>query len=67
MRITGLTLWQVPLTSHVTYTMASGKECATVTTTVLRIETDAGVCGWGEICPIPHYLPAYAGGVVPAI
>ncbi|MEL7139250.1 MAG: hypothetical protein AAFP67_09385, partial [Pseudomonadota bacterium] len=23
-RITGLTLWQVPLTSHVTYTMASG-------------------------------------------
>ncbi|MEO1530535.1 MAG: mandelate racemase/muconate lactonizing enzyme family protein [Pseudomonadota bacterium] len=67
LRITGLTLWQVPLTSHVTYTMASGKECATVTTTVLRIDTDKGISGWGEICPIPHYLPAYAGGVVPAI
>ncbi|MEM8819762.1 MAG: mandelate racemase/muconate lactonizing enzyme family protein [Pseudomonadota bacterium] len=67
MRITRLTLWQVPLTSHVTYTMAAGKGCATVTTTVLRIDTDGGVSGWGEICPIPHYLPAYAHGVVPAV
>ncbi|MEM1236964.1 MAG: mandelate racemase/muconate lactonizing enzyme family protein [Pseudomonadota bacterium] len=42
--------------------MASGKTCATVTTHVLRIETDAGLVGWGEVCPIPHYLPAFAGG-----
>ncbi|MEM9267410.1 MAG: mandelate racemase, partial [Pseudomonadota bacterium] len=67
MKITALTLWSVPLTSHETYYMASGKSCATVDTIVLRVETDAGLAGWGEVCPIPHYLPAYAAGVVPAI
>lgn len=67
MKITRLTLWQVPLTSHEAYYMADGKTCETVTTTILRIETDAGLSGWGEVCPIPHYLPAYAGGVVPAV
>ncbi|MEL6209653.1 MAG: enolase C-terminal domain-like protein, partial [Pseudomonadota bacterium] len=28
---------------------------------------DIGVTGWGEVCPIPHYLPAYARGVAPAL
>ncbi len=67
MKITGVSVWTVPLTSHVTYTMAAGKECDTVETVVLRIDTDAGISGWGEVCPIPHYLPAYAGGVAPAV
>ncbi|MEM6467816.1 MAG: mandelate racemase/muconate lactonizing enzyme family protein [Pseudomonadota bacterium] len=67
MKITALTLWSVPLTSHETYYMASGKSCATVDTIVLRVETDAGLTGWGEVCPIPHYLPAYAAGVLPAL
>ena len=67
MKITRLTLWQVPLTSHETYNMAGGKTCATVTTTALRIDTDGPHSGWGEVCPIPHYLPAYAGGVIPAV
>lgn len=67
MKITGITVWQVGLTSHVTYHMAEGKSCATVTTTVIRLDTDEGLTGWGEVCPIPFYLPAYAGGVVPAI
>lgn len=66
-RISGLTLWRVPLTSHETYYMASGKTCATVDSMVLRIETDQGISGWGEVCPIPHYLPAYANGVAPAL
>lgn len=66
-RITALTLWRVPLTSHETYYMAEGKTCATVDSMVLRIDTDIGVSGWGEVCPIPHYLPAYARGVAPAI
>lgn len=67
MKITRLTLWNVPLTSHETYYMASGKTCDTVETVVLKIDTDAGIVGWGEVCPIPHYLPAYARGVAPAI
>ena len=67
MRITGLILWLVPLTSHATYYMADGKTCETVETAVLRVDTDAGFSGWGEVCPIPHYLPAYARGVAPAL
>lgn len=67
MKITRLSLWHVPLTSHATYYMASGKTCATVETVVLRVETDAGLTGWGEVCPIPNYLPAYARGVAPAL
>ena len=67
MKITRITLWHVPLTSHATYYMAGGKTCDTVTTVVLRVDTDVGISGWGEVCPIPHYLPAYAGGVAPAL
>lgn len=67
MRITGITVWKVPLTSHKTYYMAEGKTCDTVESVVLRIDTDKGISGWGEVCPIPHYLPAYADGVVPAV
>jgi L-alanine-DL-glutamate epimerase-like enolase superfamily enzyme len=34
---------------------------------VIALETDTGLTGWGEVCPIPHYLPAYARGVAPAL
>ncbi|MBX2880124.1 MAG: hypothetical protein KTR32_09350, partial [Granulosicoccus sp.] len=67
MKIIKLALWKVPLTSHATYYMADGKCCDTVESIVLRIETDSELCGWGEVCPIPHYLPAYANGVKPSI
>ncbi len=67
MKITRIRLWHVPLTSHATYYMAAGKTCATVETVVLEVETDTGLTGWGEVCPIPHYLPAYARGVAPAL
>ena len=67
MRVSRITLWAVDLTSHETYFMADGKTCATVKTHVLCLETDTGLQGWGEVCPIPHYLPAFADGVPPAI
>ena len=63
MKITKITLWSVDLTSHETYYMAEGKTCATVETHVLCLETDTGLKGWGEVCPTPHYLPAFAKGV----
>ncbi len=66
-RITRLRLWHLPLTSHATYYMADGKTCDTVETVVIAVGTDAGLTGWGEVCPIPHYLPAYARGVAPAL
>ena len=32
--------------------------------TIVSIETDAGITGWGESCPLgPTYLPALAGGL----
>lgn len=66
-RIKSLRLWLVPLTSHTAYYMADGKTCDTVETVVIALDTDAGLTGWGEVCPIPHYLPAYARGVAPAL
>lgn len=67
MKITRITVWKVPLTSHDTYYMAGGKTCDTVDTVVLRLDTDTQHSGWGEVCPIPHYLAAYADGVLPAV
>ncbi len=67
MKINRITLWAVPLTSHEVYYMADGKTCDTVDSIIIRLDTDSGICGWGEVCPIPHYLPAYANGVVPAV
>lgn len=67
MKIRRLSLHTIPLTSLVPYYMAEGKACETVATTVLRIDCDDGTTGWGEVCPIPRYLPAYAGGVAPSV
>ena len=67
MIITRIALYLVPLTSGATYYMSDGKVCDTIETVVLRLDTDEGLTGWGEVCPIPHYLPAYARGVAPAI
>lgn len=67
MKITSMTLWRVALTSHTTYNMSAGKTCDTVNSMILRLDTDSGLSGWGEVCPIPHYLPAYANGVEPAL
>ncbi|MFK7942810.1 MAG: mandelate racemase/muconate lactonizing enzyme family protein [Paracoccaceae bacterium] len=67
MKITGITLWEVSLRSHATYHMADGKTCGDVTTIVIQLDTDTDHSGWGEVCPIPHYLPAYSKGVLPAI
>ncbi len=67
LKITRITLWHVPLTSRETYYMTDGKTCDITTSVILRIDTDEGLSGWGEVCPIPHYLPAYAHGVIPAV
>src|SRR5580700_2727256 len=46
------------------YKWSGGKAVTVFNSTVVRIETDAGVVGHGEVCPLgPFYLPAYASGV----
>ena len=67
MTITAIHIHEVDLTSHVTYNMSDGKTCDTVKSVVVKLDTSTGVSGWGEVCPIPHYLPAYADGIMPAI
>lgn len=67
MKITRIRLWHIALTSHVAYYMAGGKNCETVESVIIAVDTDDGLTGWGEVCPIPHYLPAYARGVAPAL
>ena len=67
MKIIRVSLWEVALKSRTPYYMADGKTCDEVMSIILRADTDDGVCGWGEMCAIPHYLPAFAGGVAPAL
>ena len=63
MKLTRINAWHIPLTSHDTYYMADDKTCDTVETVLIAPDADEGLTGWGKVCPIPHYLPAYARGV----
>lgn len=65
MRITGLTVYQVDLPLREgSYKWSGGKSVAVFDSTVVSVQTDAGLTGWGEVCPLgPAYLPAYAAGV----
>jgi cis-L-3-hydroxyproline dehydratase len=65
MRIKRIRAYQVDLPLHEgTYKWSGGKSVSVFDSTVVEIETDAGVTGWGEVCPLgPFYLPAYARGV----
>ncbi|MEM7070483.1 MAG: mandelate racemase, partial [Pseudomonadota bacterium] len=67
LKIRKVTIWEIPLKSHQPYYMSDHKTCDSVLSVILRIDTDTPYCGWGEVCPIPHYLPAYAEGVIPAV
>ena len=65
MQITRITAYQVDLPLHEgSYNWSGGKSVSVFDSTVVCVETDAGVTGFGEVCPLgPFYLPAYAGGV----
>jgi L-alanine-DL-glutamate epimerase-like enolase superfamily enzyme len=46
------------------YRWSGGKSVNVFDSTIVRVETDDGVVGHGEVCPLgPFYLPAYAEGV----
>jgi L-alanine-DL-glutamate epimerase-like enolase superfamily enzyme len=65
MKITRIRCYQVDLPLHEkTYKWSGGKSVATFDSTIVQIDTDDGVTGFGEVCPLgPFYLPAYANGV----
>src|SRR5437763_2708345 len=46
------------------YKWSGGKSVSVFDSTIVGVETDGGVGGFGEVCPLgPFYLPAYAEGV----
>ncbi|HUJ31027.1 MAG TPA: cis-3-hydroxy-L-proline dehydratase [Candidatus Acidoferrum sp.] len=64
MRIEQIHVYQVDLPLHeTTYRWSGGNSVSIFDSTVVAVETDAGITGWGEVCPLgPAYLPAYAAG-----
>lgn len=65
MKITRILAYRVELPLHeTTYKWSGGKSVTVFDSTIVRVETDAGLAGHGEVCPLgPFYLPAYAEGV----
>ena len=64
MKITGLRMYQVDLPLHEgSYQWSGGNAVSVFDSTVVAVDTDGGITGWGEVCPLgPAYLPAYARG-----
>ncbi len=64
MKITKIAAYQVDLPLHEgSYNWSGGKSVSVFDSTVVRVETDAGLAGHGEVCPLgPFYLPSYAAG-----
>jgi len=65
MKITRILVHQVDLPLREgSYSWSGGKSLKVYDSTVVRLETDTGHVGHGEVCPLgPAYLPAYAAGV----
>lgn len=65
MKITAIRAYQVDLPLHEgTYKWSGGNSVTVFDSTVVEVQTDAGITGYGEVCPLgPAYLPAYAAGV----
>ena len=65
MKITAIRAYKVDLPLHEgSYKWSGGKSVSVFDSTIVEVETDSGVTGWGEVCPLgPFYLPAYADGV----
>ncbi|HWG42306.1 MAG TPA: cis-3-hydroxy-L-proline dehydratase [Gemmataceae bacterium] len=65
MKINRIRVYRVDLPLHEgSYKWSGGKSVTVFDSTIIQVETDAGVTGFGEVCPLgPFYLPAYANGV----
>lgn len=65
MKISRILAYRVELPLHeTTYKWSGGKSVTVFDSTIVAVETDTGLVGYGEVCPLgPFYLPAYAAGV----
>jgi L-alanine-DL-glutamate epimerase-like enolase superfamily enzyme len=64
MHISRISVYQVDLPLHEgSYKWSGGNSVTVFDSTVAAVETDAGITGYGEVCPLgAAYLPAYAAG-----
>ena len=64
-KIKRIACYQVDLPLHEgSYKWSGGKSVSVFDSTIVQVETDTGIVGYGEVCPLgPFYLPAYAAGV----
>jgi len=64
LEITRIRAYQVALPLHEgSYRWSGGKSVSVFDSTIVEVETDVGITGWGEVCPRgPFYLPAYGPG-----
>src|SRR6186997_1715267 len=62
MKIRRIAAYRVELPLHEgSYKWSGGKSVDVFDATIVRVETDTGLAGHGEVCPLgPAYLPAYA-------
>ncbi|MCY3832071.1 MAG: mandelate racemase/muconate lactonizing enzyme family protein [Chloroflexi bacterium] len=65
MKIERIAAYQVDLPLREgSYKWSGGKSVEVFDSTIIRVDTDSGISGYGEVCPLgPFYLPAYAAGV----
>jgi len=53
---------------HGTYVMSGGRTIGALASTIVRVSTDDGLQGWGEVCPLgTTYLAAHAEGARAAL
>lgn len=64
MKISRISVYQVDLPlKEGNYNWSGGKSVTVFDSTIVGIETDEGITGWGEVCPLgPFYLPAFGQG-----
>jgi L-alanine-DL-glutamate epimerase-like enolase superfamily enzyme len=65
MKITRILAYRVELPLREgSYHWSGGKSVSVFDSTIIGVESDTGLTGYGEVCPLgPFYLPAYAAGV----
>ena len=65
MQIARIRAYRVALPLHEgSYKWSGGKSVSIFDSTLVEVETEGGLSGWGEVCPLgPFYLPAYGPGV----
>ncbi len=53
---------------HGRYVMSGGRVIDSLDSTIVRVTTDTGIAGWGEVCPLgTTYLASHAGGARAAL